>query len=156
ARGVVAALYLLDPATVTPLVSESGDVFYQLQADNLSGVPQSVVVPASEIIHDRFNCLFHPLVGPSPIYACGLAATQGLRIQNNSARFFGNMSRPSGILTAPGAISDETAARLKASWEANYSGENIGKVAVLGDDLKYQPMSVTPEDAQLIEQLKWT
>ncbi|WP_416381322.1 hypothetical protein, partial [Klebsiella pneumoniae] len=38
-------------------------------------------VPAREVIHDRFNCLFHPLIGLSPIYAAGLAAMQGHHIQ---------------------------------------------------------------------------
>src|SRR5690606_9416350 len=41
-------------------------------------------------------------------------------------------------------------------WDNNFSGENAGKVAVLGDGMTYQGLSVTPEDAQLIEQLKWT
>jgi phage portal protein BeeE len=49
---------------------------------------------------------WHPLVGVTPIYACGAAATQGSRIQANSAKFFENMSRPSGQLTAPGEISE--------------------------------------------------
>ena len=40
---------------------------------------------------------------------------QGAAIMNNSASFFTNMSRPSGVLTAPGTISTETAARVKAS-----------------------------------------
>ena len=155
-RGVVVGLYLLDPCRVKPLVSPSGEVFYELQHDNLSGLEEAVIVPASEIIHDRMNCLYHPLVGLSPIYACGLAAQQGLAIQNNSTEFFGNMSRPSGILTAPGAISDEAAVAIGVAWQANYSGANSGKVAVLGDDLKYQPLSVSAEDAQLIEQLKMT
>ena len=157
-RGVVVALYLLDPCRVKVLISTSGEVFYELQSDNLSGleVIEPVIVPASEIIHDRINCLYHPLVGLSPIYACGLAAQQGLAIQNGSTEFFGNMSRPSGILTAPGAISDEAAIAIGQQWQANYSGVNSGKVAVLGDDLKYQPLAVSAEDSQLIEQLKMT
>lgn len=155
-RGVVRALYVLDPLLVTVLVSDSGSVFYRLNTDNLSGLPASVTVPASEIIHDRFNCLFHPLVGLSPIFACGLTATQGLAIQRASAKFFTNNSQPGGILTAPGAISDETAARLKAYWETNFSGDNAGKVAVVGDGLKYEAMSVKAVDAQLVEQLKMT
>jgi phage portal protein BeeE len=113
-------------------------------------------VPASEIIHDRMYTLYHPLIGVSPIYACGVAAMQGLAIQDNSSKFFQNMSRPSGALIAPGAISDETAARLKASWETNFGGANIGKVAVLGDGLKYESMSINAVDSQLIEQLKMT
>lgn len=154
ARGVVVREYVLDWSRVTPLVAPDGAVFYELRTDDLSHIPgPSVVVPASEVIHDRFNCLFHPLVGVSPLFAAGLAARQGLKIQENSARFFANMSRPSGVLTAPAKISDETARRLKTEWEQNYRDGHMGKVAVLGDNLKYESMAVTPENSQLVEQL---
>jgi HK97 family phage portal protein len=96
------------------------------------------------------------LCGVSPITACGLAALQGLNIQNNSAKFFANGSLPGGVLTAPALIDDTTARRLKDEWEQNYRGENIGKVAVLGDGLEYKPMTVNANDAQLIAQLRWT
>lgn len=156
-RGVVTALYLLDPCMVQVLVSPNGSVFYQLGEDNLAGLKEGgVQVPASEIIHDRMNCLFHPLVGLSPLFAAGLAANQGLSIQKDSSSFFGNGAKPSGILTAPGAISDETATRLKDAWMANYTGENAGKIAVVGDGLSFQPMRMSSVDAQLIEQLRWT
>ncbi|ACL57574.1 phage portal protein [Methylobacterium nodulans] len=155
-RGVVVRLYVLDWNLVTPLVADDGSVFYQLNTDRISGLTGSVVVPAREIIHDRFNCFFHPLIGLSPIFAGGLAATQGLAIQNDSTQFFQNGAQPSGILTAPGAIHDDTAKRLKEHWESNYSGKNAGKVAVLGDGLKYEPMKAKAVDFQLIEQLRWT
>lgn len=155
-RGVVVAMYVLDPWRCQPLIAEDGSVYYQLAVDTLNGLDNGVVVPAREIIHDRWNTLYHPLCGTSPIFACGLAAMQGLKIQNNSASFFANGSQPGGILTAPGAISDETAGRLKAHWDTNYSGANVGKVAVLGDGLKYEPMAINAVDSQLIEQLKWT
>lgn len=153
-RGRVASLHVLCPDLVMPLVSDSGEVFYQLSKDNLAGIEDSIVIPASEIIHDRFNCLNHPLVGLSPVFACGVAAYGGIKIIENSANLFGNMSMASGILTAPGAISDETAARLKAAWEENYGGKNYGRTAVLGDDLKYQPIAMTAVDSQLVDQLK--
>lgn len=154
--GLIVALYILEPSRVVPLLTPDGGVYYQLKDDLLSGLDESTVVPASEIIHDRLYTLFHPLIGVSPIYASGVAAMQSAAIQDNSAKFFQNMSRPSGILTAPGAISDETAARLKAAWDTNYSGENAGKVAVVGDGLKYEKMTLTAVDSQLIEQLKFT
>lgn len=153
-RGVVAALYLIDPTRVQVLVAPDGSVFYELQADNLSGLDEAVRVPASEIIHDRMNCLFHPLVGVSPLYACGLAAGQGVAIQTQSNQFFGNGARPGGILTAPASISDDTARRLKEHWETSYGGGNAGKIAVLGDGLKYEPMIMSATDAQLVEQLQ--
>lgn len=154
-NGKVDALYILDPCRVTVLVSDDGGVYYQLSTDNLSEIQETTItVPASEIIHDRMYTLYHPLVGVSPIFACGIAAMQGNAIMQNSATFFANMSRPSGLLTAPGAISDTVAARLKTTWETNYSGVNMGRVAVLGDGLKYEAMTVNAHDSQLIEQLK--
>lgn len=155
-RGVVVAMYILDWSKVKPLVAPDGAVYYQLSADNLAGINEQVAVPASEIIHDRFNCIFHPLIGLPPIFASGLSAAQGIRIQENSLKFFSNNSQPGGILTAPSTIDDVTAARLKKHWEENYGGDNVGKVAVLGDGLTYEAMSVNALNSQLAEQLKLT
>lgn len=157
-RGVVTALYLLDPQRVKPLVAPDGSVYYQLDRDDLSGLPDGLeAIPARELIHDIMYAPYHPLCGISPISACGLAAMQGLRIQHQSSKLFANNSMLSGILTAPGVISTETAERLENHWAANYAGEQAaGKVAVLGDGLKFEPMTMTAVDAQLIDQLKWT
>ena len=113
-------------------------------------------MPAREIIHDPMVPLFHPLVGVTPLYACGLAALQGLTIQTKSEQFFRGGSQPGGVLTAPGEIGEEQAQRIKAYWEENFSGANVGRVAVVGNGLKYEAMTVSAADAQLIEQLNWT
>lgn len=154
--GAVVALYVLDPLNVTVLVSEDGSVYYRLNKEELSTVDATITVPASEIIHDRMCCLFHPLVGIPPLYANNLAASQGNKIQSDSLKFFTNGAKPGGLLVAPGAISDQTAAALKAYWDANYTGENSGKIAVVGDGLKFDPLKMTALDAQLVEQLKLT
>jgi HK97 family phage portal protein len=156
-RGVVIALYVLDPTRIMPMVTADGEVYYQLNDDRLAGIAEdNVLVPAREIIHDRMNCIFHPLIGTSPLFACALAARQGLAIQNNSASFFENGAQPGGLLVAPGAISDETAKRLKDKWEENFSGANRGRLAVLGDGLKYESLTMTAVDAQMIDQLRMT
>jgi HK97 family phage portal protein len=153
-RQVVKAMYVLDPTRVMPLVAPDGSVYYQIMRDDLSKLPFDLpAIPAAEIIHDRMECLFHPLVGISPLFAVLLPASQGLRIQNNSEKFFKNMSRPSGMLTAPTHIDEATAVRLKKDFEANYGGENIGRLFVAGDALKYEAMVIPPEQAQLVEQL---
>jgi HK97 family phage portal protein len=158
-RRNVRALYVLDPRGVLPLVAPDGEVFYQLSQDDLAGIDptnQKLIVPASEIIHDRTATLFHPLVGVSPIYACGASATQGNRIQNFGAKFFENMSRPSGIVTAPNNIDNETAARIKRDTEQAMSGANLGRLIVLGSGLSYEPLTMPAQEAQLIEQQRWT
>lgn len=156
-RGIVIALYVLDPNRVQVLVSDDGGVYYSLGKDVLSQVGDaSVTVPASEVIHDLMNPLFHPLVGVSPLYASGAAATQANRIQTNSSKFFENMSRPSGIITAPGEISDDRAMKMKELWDSSFAGANAGRVAVLAGGLSYLPMTINPVDAQLVAQLQWT
>lgn len=154
-RTVVRQLYVLDPQRVKPLVAPDGSVFYECQQDVLSGVQDAaVVVPASEIMHDIYVAPYHPLCGVPPTYACGLAATQGLRIRNNSASFFTNRAALDGILVAPGTISAETAKKLEDHWNDNYSGpQNAGKIAALGDGLKFEPLTMTARDAELSSQL---
>lgn len=157
ARGLVVALYVLDPTKVIPMVSTSGDVFYELRRDDLLGLgTETVTVPAREIIHDKMVTLYHPLVGVSPIHACGVAALQGLAIQSSQTAFFKNGSAPSGILTTPQDLTDEQAADLTTRWNAGYTGDNAGKVALLSHGLTYEQMTVNASDAQLIEQLQWS
>jgi HK97 family phage portal protein len=156
-RRVVTALYILDPTRVEVLVAPDGGVYYRLKRDDLSNLPQEqIVVPASEIIHDTMVPLYHPLVGVSPIYACGMAALQGSEIQSKSKKFFGNASRPGGMLSAPGTIPPETATRLKEYFDTNFTGDDVGKVVVGDNGLAFTPFTVNAIDAQLIEQLKWT
>lgn len=158
-RRVVTTMYVLDPTRVTPLVTPAGDVYYELKRDDLSRLPtETVVVPASEIIHDTMIAPFHPLIGLSPLTACGLAASQGLSIQNNSQTFFSNGSFPGGFILVPGEIGDVKARELKAQFETNFGGDNIGSIGVLGDGMSFQPATgfINAHDSQLIEQLKMT
>jgi HK97 family phage portal protein len=156
-RGVVVKLFPLDPTRVRPLITPDGSIYYNLGMDPLSELTDGVTtVPSSEIIHDRMPGLFHPLIGTSPIFACSLPAAQGHAMQKSSAAFFKNMAQPSGVLTAPGAIGNDTADRLKKEWTEKFAGKNVGRVAILGDGLKFDPITVTAQAAQVTEQLRLT
>jgi hypothetical protein len=155
---VVKALYVLDAQRVTPL-SDDGGVYYQLSKDYLVGAGRdTITIPAREIIHDMMVSLWHPLVGVSPIYACGMSATMGNRIQANSTRFFQNMSRPSGHADRAWHDLRRDAARLKKHFEENFSGATTSGAS---DGRRRRPEvradgAIPAHDAQLIEQLKWT
>lgn len=154
-RQVVTALHVLDPTRVQPLVADDGSVFYRLNSDDLAGI-DDIIVPAREIIHDRFNCLFHPLVGTPPVFASGLASMLGHNAQKTSALLFENASVPGGLLMAPGEVSDVEEKRIKENWELRFSRMNLGRVAVLSGGLKYEKMAMTNVEGQMIEQLKWS
>lgn len=166
ARGVPNTMHLLHPDRTRPLVDpDTKDVWYEFQphVSDLFSVKQWMLdgsnvarIPARLIIHDRINCLWHPLIGTSPLFAAAITAMTAGRIIMNTESLFANMARPSGFLTSASTIQDPTADRLKREFEANYSGGNIGRTAVLGDGLEWKSMVMTSTDAQLIEQLKWT
>lgn len=147
----VRAMYVLDPQRVTPLIAPDGSVYYRLPNDELAGLPDGdVVVPGSEIIHDRFNCLFHPLVGLSPLFASALAAIGGLAMQEQNHVFFQNGSRPGGLLTTPGNLSPDAQKLYKREWETNFAGNNRGRTAVLGNGLKYEVIRENNVDSELV------
>lgn len=156
-QGVVRALYILSPQRVQVLVADDGSVFYRLSGDKLNTIPEDDrTVPASEIIHDRINCVFHPLMGVSPLFAAGLAAHGGLEMMKNSNKFFEQDSNPGGIIMVPGSIPQDKADKLKEKWESGHQGsENRGKIAVLSDGMKFQPLRMSSVDSQLIEQMQW-
>lgn len=155
ARGVVNALYLLEPSRVKVLVAPDGAVYYELQPNDLAGIPNDappVVVPARELIHMRWNCLFHDLMGISPLYALSGVVTQAQTIQANSTTFFGKGGRPAGVLIAPTKLDPLSAQRIKADAANWKTGEQL----VLENGMKYEPVSTTAVQSQLIEQLGWT
>lgn len=161
-RNVVIELYPLDPYRVMPLVSERGEVYYQLYGDPLNSLPDGyprdgLVVPASEIIHDRGPTFHHPLIGVPPLCAAYWPAVKNLRILKSSAQFFGNNAKPGGILSAPAGISQEDAANIQAFWQTAYTGVNAGKVAVIGADMKFTDLGrASSADAQLVEQMQYS
>lgn len=155
ARGIVTQLAVLNPLRTRVKVGMDGQVYYSLQADDLAQIEESdILVPASEIIHDRYKPLYHPLCGISPILAAALSGGLGMKIQANSQQFFENQSRPGGIITHPEVIPDDVLMRLKLEWQANYTGSNAGRTAILSDGLKYEPLRETATDAQMVEQLE--
>jgi len=151
--GEVYRMVVLNPDLVCPLVDDYGNVFYQFNTDRLTQT-ESVIVPASDIIHDGINAFYHPLVGLSPIMACGVVAGMGVKIIKNAANFFGNGSRPGGILVAPGPIAKEKAEEIQARWNQNYSGSNYGKTAVIGDGMTYTVLGMSAADSQMLELLE--
>ena len=126
----------------------------------VAGVKQFVVtVPqAGNVVIARENMLHIPgfgydgLVGYSPIGLMRQTLSVGMAAEEFGARFYGNGSRPGGVLTATGKLSTEAKARLKASWEQMQGGlSNSNRVAVLEEGLKWEKIQIDPNDAQFLE-----
>ena len=161
ARNVVTDLYVLDPERVMPMVSDAGEVYYQLQTDSLNTLPvgypaDRLIVPASEIIHDRCMTLHHPLIGVPPLAAAYWPALKNMKIMRSATEFFANNAQPGGILTAPAGMSEDDAKAVQAYWASNFSGNNAGKVAIIGADMKFTPFAMKSIDSQMVEQMRYS
>lgn len=158
ARGEIMEMHVLDPHQVQPLIEPvSGEIFYNCGTNLLAGIFGGRVIPSRFMINHRLPLLAHyPLFGTTPIMAAAAAASVGLNVMSNSQKLFQNQSRPGGVLQAPGKISKATADRLKEEWDNNYSNERLGKTAVLPEGLKWEPMAMSAQDAELIAQLRFT
>jgi HK97 family phage portal protein len=161
ARGVVVALYPLNPERVLPMVSDAGYVYYQLQTDALNSLPEgypaeNLIVPASEIIHDRCMTLHHPLIGVPPMAAAYWPALKNMKILRNATEFFANNAQPGGLLTAPAGMTEGDAEKVKEYWNTNFTGTKTGKVAVIGADMKFTSFSMKSIDSQMIEQMRYS
>jgi HK97 family phage portal protein len=158
ARGEVRSLHVLNPHRVKTLINQAnGEIFYECGEDYLAGIGPNTIVPERDMIHHRLPLLpGYPLVGVTPIFAASASSALGLRILQDSQQFFGNSSRPSGVLSVPGHMSEELQTRMKQEWDEAYRGAEFGKVAVLKGGTTWQPLTITATDAQLIEQLRYS
>ena len=64
------------------------------------------------------------------------------------------MSRPSGVITTDLQIKKEDRDELRARWEEQAKGLNAGGTPILTHGMKFQPISISNEDAQIVDQLK--
>lgn len=160
-RGVVAQLYVLDPSRVLPMVTDAGNVFYQLQTDSLNTLPEGypadqLIVPASEIIHDRCMTVHHPLIGVPPLAAAHWPALKNMKIMRSATEFFANNAQPGGLLTAPAGMSEDDAKAVQEYWNNEFTADKSGRVAIIGADMKFTPFAMKSIDAQMVEQMRYS
>lgn len=94
--------------------------------------------------------------GKSPIGLARESIGLSLATEEFGARFFGNDSRPGGVLKYPGKLSPEGADKLRTSWTAAHGGlSNAHRVAVLEEGTEWQQIGIAPEDAQFLETRKF-
>jgi HK97 family phage portal protein len=74
-----------------------------------------------------------------------------------AASTFRNGAALSGVLSHPDAIGEDASQRLRTSFEQTYSGaDKAGRIAVLEEGLKWQAVSVSPDDAQMLESRRFS
>jgi HK97 family phage portal protein len=92
------------------------------------------------------------LRGISPIKAVRDSLGTGIAGNEAAARIFANGLLIGGILSGDSTLDPEQGEELKARLKAKLSGpHNAGEIAVVNADVKFQPWTMSAEDAQFIE-----
>lgn len=112
-------------------------------------------IPSENILHLR-GLVMDGALGLSPIAACRESVGEGFAAQKYGARFYKNNARPGGVIEYDGQFSDQDAEkRFRRSWQEAQSGDNVHKVAILPQGMKFVPFAISNEDAQFLETRKF-
>jgi HK97 family phage portal protein len=155
-KGEVIALYPLMPNRMSVDRDSSGSLYYTYtrysdEAPTTKGM--TVTLRPSDVFHIP-GLGFDGLVGYSPIAMAKNAIGMAIACEEYGAKFFANGAAPGGVLEHPGTIKDPQ--KVRDSWNAAYQGSsNSHRVAVLEEGMKYQPIGISPEQAQFLETRKF-
>jgi len=149
--GRVVELWPINPATVT--VRRGA-----LTEANPSGkefVIGGKTLTPYDILHIP-GLSYDGLVGLSPIQVARQALGLSIAAESLGARLFASGSLLSGVLQTDQKLPEEAARRIKTAWQQKVAGlQRAHEIVVLDAGLKFQPISIPPEDAQFLETRKF-
>jgi len=96
-------------------------------------------------------------VGLSPISYARKSMGAAMAAETAAATTYANGARPTGVLTTPSVLSNEQREQVRKNIVAPMVGaKNSGGVFVLEADFKFQPVTIKPEDAQMLQTRAWS
>lgn len=145
----VVSLTYIDADYVTPMLQKDGSVKYLV-----AGMNQAI--DAQNMIH-LYLYLDNTFRGISTIKYASQALETASEAEKHASNFFKSGANLSGIIKASATLTNEQKKQIQDSWRSafNSGSDNKVSVAVLPQGLDYQPISVSPEDAELLETRKY-
>jgi HK97 family phage portal protein len=144
------AFWPLEPDRVRKVMRPDGTIYYEYQT--ASGIKE---YSTEDVFHPKLFSL-DGITGQSAIQMCRRTLQLSRAAEDYGSGFFKNGGRPSGVLKMKHELSEDGAKRLRASWEALHQGAtNMGRVAILEQEMDYQAVSISPDDAQFLETRKF-
>ncbi|ELS5417034.1 phage portal protein [Citrobacter freundii] len=108
------------------------------------------VIPVKNIMHIRGFGL-DGVCGMMPMKTGRDVIGSAMAVEESAAKIFEQGLQSSGFLSAENALADEQRERLRSYMAAFTGSKNAGKIMVLEGGLKYQGVTMNPEDAQMLE-----
>lgn len=152
--GELIGLYPLLSSNMTVERNERGQLIYRYVIESDQKDAGSLVTLRREDVLHIPGLGFNGLVGFSPISMARQAIGTALACEEFGGKFFANGTMPSGVIEHPGTIKDVKAFREK--WQEAFAGAaNAGKTPILENGMKFNKISINPQDAQFLETRKY-
>jgi HK97 family phage portal protein len=146
-------------ASSNPTINErTGHVaFHVAQAGSLPWWPTYApqVVSSSDTLwlRDRTDV---GVIGRSALSRAPQVVQLATDSQSFAGAMFGNGAKLSGVITHPGVLSKEASDRIASSWRATHVGPfATSRTAILEEGAKFEALSMTLEDAELLASRKF-
>lgn len=146
--GEVMAMWPMPADQVEPEVLPDGSMVYYYRLGN-----DLAVIAAENVLH--LKNLGNGTVGLPKLEYMRATVSEAANAQAAASKLFSNGGKPTGLLMVDGVLSDDARTRLKANF-AEMAMANTSRLFVLEASMKYQPISLAPEDQQLLETRKFT
>lgn len=151
--GRVVALHPIPVDSVSVHIEAQNRITYHVTIGE-KGRQRTEVFQPVEILHFK-SMSIDGITGLSPISYQGNLLGSAIEQRDHSSSVFANGTTPRGVLLVDGTLSDEAYDNLKRSWESSHGGKsNANRVALLEAGVKFEPISMSPGDVQLLETRK--
>lgn len=141
------ALWPLHPLKTEPVRDAQGNLCYRTSDGMQSG--KARVIPAADVLHiPLFG--WDGTKGLSPIQQAAQALGLTRAAERFGSKYFGNGSKPGGVLSYKGSLDAKQRAEARESWQATQGGRNQGRTAILAGEWSYQQLGLSPEDSQFL------
>jgi HK97 family phage portal protein len=148
AAGEAIALWPMAADQVTVTVLDDGSVVYLYKAG-----AETYAFPASEVLH--LKGMGNGVAGLSRISYMAGTVTESVRSQSMATRLYESGNKPSGVLTIDRVLTKEQRDALRRNF-AEVAEGNTARLFVLEADMKWQQVSLTPHDAELLATRQFT
>ncbi|HVK23226.1 MAG TPA: phage portal protein [Actinokineospora sp.] len=148
--GHVESLWPLRPDQVRPRLVGDGRRSRLVYVHTPHDGPQSVLLPDEVLaVHGLGS---DGVRGYSLVRMARQSIGLGLATEAFGSAWFGNGSRPSGVLQHPGTVSEPARLRMKTDWDNLHRGvDRAHRVAILEEGVSWHQIGIPPEDAQFLE-----
>lgn len=139
---------------VTANMDINGNVYYVYTTND--GKPK-ISMSGGDILHIKLNSL-DGISGLSPISCNERAIGLGIAQENHLVDMMEKGTMPSGVLQTDAVFKDNgSAERIRQEFKDKYQGvDKSGEVIFLEQGLKYNPLTLSPADTELILQRQYS